>query len=223
MLTGLWVALLLGTVAQASRLAPVSPCLSPDPNVESRRLRLLPVDEAATQPDFFSFRAHLQSAIARRDEAAVLAVADPGIRTSFGDDEGLETFRAKLRDPQSTTWADLSTALALGGTFQSPDSFVAPYVFAKWPDVDSFECSAVIGDLVRVRVSAAPDSAIVTSASFDVVQVMSQEAGGRVRVRLWNGRTGFIAAAFVRSPVDYRAIFQKVGGQWRLRAFVAGD
>mgnify|MGYP006161516651 CR=1 FL=1 len=33
----------------------------------------------------------------------------------------------------------------------------------------------------------------------------------------------FIASSFVRSPVDYRAIFQKSGGQWRLRAFVAGD
>ena len=223
MLTGLLVTSLLGTLAQGSRQAPISPCLSPDPTVESRRLRVLPVDEAVTQPDFFTFRARLQAALARRDEAAVLAVVDPGIRTSFGDDQGLDTFRSKLRDPKSTIWADLASAVALGGAFRSVDSFEAPYVFAKWPDVDSFECSAVIGDVVRVRVSAEPDSAVVTSASFDVVQVWSRDAAGRVRVRLWNGRTGFIASAFVRSPVDYRAIFQKVGGQWWLRAFVAGD
>jgi hypothetical protein len=35
--------------------------------------------------------------------------------------------------------------------------------------------------------------------------------------------TGFIAAAFVRSPIDRRASFEKAGGQWRLRSFVIGD
>ena len=153
------------------------------------------------QPDFFSFRARLQIAIARRDEAAVLAAADPGIRTSFGPDNGLNAFRAQLRDSKSTIWADLAAALALGGAFRSLDSFEAPYVFAKWPDVDAFECSAVIGDLVRVRVSAEPDSAVVTRVSFDVVQVMPQpDSAGAVRVRLWNGRTGFIAAGIPPQP-----------------------
>ena len=226
MLRGAFVPLLFGALAQAPgpRSAPVYPCLSPDPNVESRRLRVLPVDEAAAQPDFFSFRARLQTAIARRDEAAVLAAADPGIRTSFGSDHGLNPFRAQLSDSKSTIWADLAAALALGGAFRSMDSFEAPYVFAKWPDVDSFECSAVIGDLVRVRASAEPDSAVVTRVSFDVVQVVPQQgSAGAVRVRLWNGRTGFIAAAYLRSPVAHRAIFQRVRGQWRLAAFVAGD
>lgn len=45
---------------------------------------------------------------------------------------------------------------------------------------------------------------------------------GATHVRLANGRTGFISSV-VRSPVDYHAIFQKAGRQWRLRAFVAGD
>jgi hypothetical protein len=223
---GPFVALLLVALAQApaSRPAPASPCLNPDPNAESRRLRLLPVDEAVTQPDFFSFRARLQAAIARRDEAAVLATADPGIRTSFGSSSGLEAFRAQLRDSKGTVWADLASAVALGGAFRSPDAFEAPYVFAKWPDVDSFACTAVIGDLVRVRVSAEPDSAVVTRVSFDVVQVVAQQSSpGAVRVRLWNGRTGFVSADYVRSPVAHRAIFQRVRGAWRLAAFVAGD
>jgi hypothetical protein len=213
------LAMVLAVALQAApRLAP-NPCAAPRP------VRLMPVDQAATQPDFFTFRARLQSAIARRDEAAVLAVADPGIRTSFGADEGLETFRIKLRDPQATLWVDLATALALGGTFQSPDSFVAPYVFAAWPKgLDSFECAAVTGDRVRVRASAAPDSAVVGSVSYEIVQVLpAQRESAMTPVRLASGRTGFIASAFVRSPIDYRAIFQKTAGQWRLRAFVAGD
>jgi hypothetical protein len=162
--------------------------------------------------------------VARGDEAALLAAADPGIRTSFGGDDGLATFRAKLRDPQGTLWADLGAALALGGRFQSPDSFAAPYVFAAWPSrLDSFECAAVVGDRVRVRASADPGSAVVGDVSYEIVQVLPAYQARVTQVRLANGRSGFIASSFVRSPVDYRAIFQKAGGRWRLRAFVAGD
>ena len=211
-------ALVLAVALQAPGRAPANPC-------GAQPVRLLPVDQAATQPDFFTFRARLQAAIARRDEAAVIAAADPGIRTSFGDDDGVATLRAKLRDPESTVWVDLATALALGGTFQSPDSFVAPYVFAAWPErFDSFECGAVVGDRVRVRASTEPGSAVVATVSYEIVQVLpDQRDAPSTHVRLRSGVTGFIATPFVRSPVDYRAIFQKTAGQWRLRAFVAGD
>ena len=211
------LAMVLAVAWQASGATPANPC-------GAQPVQLLPVDQAATQPDFFTFRARLQAAIARRDEAAVIAAADPGIRTSFGD-EGIATLRAKLRDPQDTFWADLATALALGGTFQSPDSFVAPYVFAAWPErFHSFECGAVTGDRVRVRASSEPGSAILAAVSYRIVQVLpDQRDAATTYVRVPGGVTGFIASPFVRSPIDHRAIFQKTGGQWRLRAFVAGD
>ena len=210
--------MVLAVALQAPARAPANPC-------GAQPVRLLPVDQAAAQPDFFTFRARLQAAIARRDEAALIAAADPSIRTSFGDDEGMAAFRAKLRDPQGRVWADLATALALGGTFQSPDSFVAPYVFAAWPErLDSFECGAVIGSRVRVRASAQPDSAVVAAVSYEIVELLpGQRDAAAAHVRLRSGVTGFIATPFVRSPVDHRAIFQRTAGQWRLRAFVAGD
>ena len=90
--------MVLAVALQVPNRSPANPC-------GAQPARLLPVDQAATQPDFFTFRARLQAAIARRDEAAVIAAADPGIRTSFGDDEGIATFRAKLRDPQDAVWA----------------------------------------------------------------------------------------------------------------------
>src|SRR5690242_9805219 len=156
------LAMVLAVALQAPARAPANPCVA-------QPVRLLPVDQAATQPDFFTFRARLQAAIARRDEAGVLAAADTGIRTSFGDDDGIATLRAKLRDPQGAVWADLAAALALGGTFQSPDSFVAPYVFAAWPvGFDSFECGAVIGDRVRVRASTQPGSAVMATVSYEI-------------------------------------------------------
>ena len=210
--------MVLAVALQVPDRSPANPC-------GAQRVRLLPVDQAATRPDFFTFRARLQAAIARRDEAAVIAAADPAIRTSFGDDQGIASLRAKLRDPQDTVWADLATALALGGAFQSPDSFAAPYVFAAWPErFDSFECGAVVGERVRVRASAKSDSAVIAAVSYDIVQVLSnQRDAAATAVRLPGGGTGFVASRFVRSPIGYRAIFQKTDGEWRLRAFVAGD
>ena len=210
--------MVLAVALQVPDRSPANPC-------GAQPARLLPVDQAAMQPDFFTFRARLQAAIARRDEAAVIAAADPGIRTSFGGDEGIATLRAKLRDHQDMIWADLATALALGGMFQSPDSFVAPYVFAAWPErFDSFECGAVIGERVRVRASAEHGSAVLATVSYEIVQVLpAQRDAAPTHVRVPGGVTGFIALPFVRSPIDYRAIFQKTNGQWRLRAFVAGD
>jgi hypothetical protein len=212
------LAMVVAVALQVPDRSPVNPC-------GAQRVRLRPVDQAVTRADFFTFRARLQAAIARRDEAAVIAASDPAIRTSFGDDDGIATLRAKLRDPLDTVWADLAAALALGGAFQSPDSFAAPYVFAAWPErFDSFECGAVIGDRVRVRASAKPDSAVIATVSYDVVQVLpDQQDAAATPVRLPSGVRGFVASQFVRRPIDYRAIFHKTNGQWRLSAFVAGD
>jgi hypothetical protein len=218
------LAMVLAVALQAPARPPAgNPCVTP--SAPRTAVRLLPVDQAANQPDFFTFRARLQAAIARRDEAALLAAADPGIRLSFGDDEGIDALRTQLRDPGTTLWADLATALALGGTFPSVTSFVAPYVFAAWPaSLDSFECAAVIGDRVRVRKTAEAESTVVGSVSFEIVQVLpDQRSDAVVRVRLGSGVTGFVPAPFVRSPIDRRAIFERTGGRWQMRAFVAGD
>src|SRR5690349_15198570 len=61
--------------------------------------QLLPVDQAAIRPEFFSFRAQLQRALAERDSAAVLAIVDPNIKNSFGDDDGIASFR-KMWTPE---------------------------------------------------------------------------------------------------------------------------
>jgi hypothetical protein len=207
----------------AARPPAVNPCVVP--GAPRTAVPLRPVDQAAMQPDFFIFRARLQAAIAGRDEAALLAAVDPGIRLSFGDDNGLDELRKQVRDPKSTLWTELATALALGGTFTSATSFTAPYVFAAWPQgLDSFECVAVLGERVRVRETAAADSAVVGSVSYEIVQVLpAARAGEPVHVRLANGVTGFVAPPFVRSPIDRRAIFERAGSRWVMRSFVAGD
>ena len=189
---------------------------------------LLPVDEAAQQPDFFAFRARLQEALARRDTEAVLAVVHPQVRTSFGDHGGHDGFRRHWRPdaPDSSLWSTLATVLALGGSFVEDGSFHAPYVYSRWPDeVDAFEHRAVVGASVRVRAHPEAAAPIAGSVSFGIVAVDAPADPGSpwVRVRLPDGTRGYMAQRYLRSPVDYRAIFQRHDGRWQLTALVAGD
>jgi len=189
--------------------------------------KLLPSDEAARDPEFFVFRAQLQAAVARHDAEAVLAAVDPNIRTSFGTSGGIEEFRKKwnLSGADSRLWDELGTVLAFGGAFREGGSFAAPYVFARWPErFDSFEHVSVLGTNVRVRAEKGLKGRILTALSFDVVRLASPAIDSEwVHVKLRDGRTGYISSRYVRSPVDYRALFNKIDGRWRMTAFVAGD
>jgi hypothetical protein len=193
--------------------------------------QLLPTDQATLRPDFFSFRARLQTAIARRDHDTVLAIVDPVIKNSFGGDDGIEEFRKGWRPEaaDSTLWSELGEVLALGGTFDTPrTTFTAPYVFSRWPgDYDAFEHVAIISADVRVRSAPRADAPPITALSFAIIPTAPSDlhVGADVftAVRLDGRRVGYVASAFVRSPIDYRAIFELKDEGWRMVSFLAGD
>jgi len=188
----------------------------------------LPVDEAGSRPDFFSFRAQLQRAIARHDTAALLAIVHPQIKNSFGDNDGIDEFRTmwNIGAADSEIWGLLGTVLGLGGSFHEDNSFVAPYVFSRWPgQIDPFDHVAVIGSDVRVRSQPNADAPVIAAMSFTILPVARPdiEVEGWTAVRVEGKRTGYIASQFVRSPIDYRAIFRYESRQWKLVTLVAGD
>ena len=188
----------------------------------------LPVDEAGSRPDFFSFRAQLQRAIARHDTAALLAIVHPQIKNSFGDNDGIDEFRTmwNIGAADSEIWGLLGTVLGLGGSFHEDNTFVAPYVFSRWPgQIDPFDHVAVIGSDVRVRSQPNADAPVIAAMSFTILPVARPdiEVEGWTAVRVEGKRTGYIASQFVRSPIDYRAIFRYESRQWKLVTLVAGD
>jgi len=192
-----------------------------------------PVDEASQMADFFTFRAHLQAAIARHDPVAVLSVVSVNIRNTFGGDNGREGFERLWRpeSPDTELWEKLGSALALGGTFETNGTFVAPYTFSRWPEkFDAFDHVAIIGSRVRVHAAPVQDSRTLAFLSFAVVPVprearppSADQARQWTAVRLLDSRIGYVASQYVRSPIDYRAIFARVGNEWQLAAFIAGD
>jgi len=216
--------LFIPSVSAAQGRAGLNPCVASGSRIGPT---LRPVDEASRRADFVEFRRRLQDAVARKDEAAVLAVVDPGVRISFGDSGGAQAFKTQVIDkPTENFWGEFGTILRLGGRFRTNDAFDAPYTFSAWPEnLDSFECLAITGNHVRVRAAAGLDARIVTQLDFAIVRANPGRADtpGWRGIQLPDGRTGFVSSQYVRSPIDHRALFQFHDERWWLMAYVAGD
>ena len=116
-----------------------------------------------------------------------------------------------------------------GGAFRGEGedrSFWAPYVYASWPeDVDAFEHVAATGSSVVVRDRPGPEAAEVARVDYEILELVRREEESEewVRVRTQAGVEGWVASAEVRSPIGYRAGFNRNDGTWRMTALVAGD
>lgn len=195
--------------------------------------KLMPVDEASRDPELVAFRDNLLAAARAGNVEAIVAAADPSIRTTFGAGGGAADFRRMLREPGMLR--ELEQVLTLGGSFRGEGenvSFWAPYVYSAWPDAhDPWESLAVVSE--NVPLLPAPDAAALPIAllSYDIVERISPPqplAVGAtppafIEIMTADERRGWVAAKSVRSHVAYRAGFVKTDGKWRMNAFVAGD
>jgi hypothetical protein len=180
-----------------------------------------PRDDALQDAELVAVRSKLREAVARKDAAGVLKITDPHIRTSFGSDDGLEFFKRDLSSKRNPIWDELGAVLALGGVFETPGTFVAPFSTACG---EPGEEVVVVGRHVRVRARPEPTAPVQAEVSFVVLRMSDSGSDPNWQgVRLPDGRRGFIAARFVRSPIGYRAYFSKINGAWRLTAFIGGD
>lgn|GEM_PF-6573531 len=203
-------------------------------------LVVLPVDEAAEDASFFSYRSALLSAVIARDTEAVIALSSPDISLSFGGSEGHGAFRDRLNTPIDTVadkyrahapklreayWTELETALKMGGRFVE-GAFYAPYTWlAPEPaNTDPYDVYYVVGNNVRMRTAGHGDAPIKRHLSYNAVEIYPwDENSGYQEVRLPDGTEGFVSVRFLRSLLAYRAIFRKENGHWRMTGFQAGD
>jgi len=195
--------------------------------------RLCPKDEAASDSSFLSARRQMIDAVERKDEAKLLAMIDPAIRTSFGDEGGIEAFKRmwKPETDSSLVWVELEEILENGGSFRGDGaerSFWAPFVYAAWPDsIDAFTHVAALRAHVPLRNSPADSAAVIAHVDWEILEWIQTERQGFdskwIHVRTAQGTTGWVRESDVRSPIDYRAGFSRMNGEWRMSALVAGD
>ena len=200
-----------------------------------------PVDEAENDASFVDYRDRLLAAVVARDIETILTLADEDIHLSFGGAAGHAAFREFLEvDPETfapeyrheapamreRNWTDLETVLRMGGVFNGEGDFVAPYTFAvdPPPDWDVFEVMIVTGSGVALRKRPIKYSEVVGRLDYDIVRHLHWVSGTSfVEIARGDGSTGFVHRDYLRSLVDYRAIFRKVDGAWKMTTFIAGD
>ena len=199
-----------------------------------------PVDEANLDPSFIAFRVKLIAAAERRDAKYILGILDPKIQLSFGGHAGIADFKSmwKIQSKNTEFWDEFLTVIKNGGSFvhengKRTNLFYAPYSFDSFPeDLDGFEHFVVFGSNVNMRETAGGNSKVIGRLSYNVVKIdddsESEAAQERKKpewrkVRTLGGLSGFVKSEFVRSPIDYRAGFEKKRGVWKMVAFIAGD
>ncbi len=212
--------------ASAARTAPAADSAPAGSGVLSYG-KVFPKDEGPNDAGFLAFRDTLLAIIARRDTAALLAVVDSNVKSSFGGDEGIVNFRGfwELDSPTSRLWATLEDVLRHGGSFEGGD-FVAPYTFHALPDsLDAFSTLIVRDSAVRVHARRDAESATLALLSYDLVPAADDLEPDTlwVAVALRDGGAGYIRAEQVRSPIDHRAFFTRRDGRWWLVMLLAGD
>jgi hypothetical protein len=198
-----------------------------------------PVDEASQDASFLAFRGKLIEAAERKNAAFILSILDPKINLSFGGDEGIADFKRiwKINSKNSKFWDEFLPVIKNGGKWRKDEgpgkTFYAPFPFDAFPeDIDTFTHEVIFGSNVNLREGPSPDSRVVAQLSYNVVTVETDpdtEAGkiretrGWSKVKTLGGQSGWVKNEFVRSPIDYRAGFEKKRGAWKMVAFIAGD
>lgn len=206
------------------------------PAAAAEPLTYPPFDDAGQQPAFKAYRDKLIAAVAKRDVAAVVAMASPEVELSFGGDNGRETLRQWLSAPDAEPyWSSLERVLKEGGTFQE-QLFIAPWTFhyVAPETMDIYSVAIVAGKNVRLRAEPSTSAKVIRALTYEVVEMPPYDqnredrvtdSSGRewLRVRTTIGDEGWMASEFLRFLIDYRAGFESGPQGWQMIFFVAGD
>lgn len=188
---------------------------------------LPPRDECAGLPGFSTFRDQLRDAVRRRDSDALIALTDEDIASSFGGDNGREEFIETWQlssGADSPFWSEIEAVLSLGCS-NNGEYAASPYLFGRFPDDrDGFSSLVATGTRIALRAGPTTSSPVLARLDWDLLTRQGDETESEwVPVRTDSGAEGYVHSSFVRSPIDYRAIFERTGTGWRMTAFIAGD
>lgn len=183
---------------------------------------LPPRDECGKDASFVAFRQQLSDAVARKDTEALLKLSDEHVRLGFAGDDGKVEFKGELG--KGERWAELAKLFRLGCAIDG-ERYIMPYMFARTGERDPFDTFVAAGTGIALRAAPRAGGWLVTRLSWEMLSLVpdAMNSGDWVHVRTDAGRTGYVHRSLVRSPVDYRAIFEKSVGGWRMTAFLAGD
>jgi hypothetical protein len=223
-------------IITAAILAAALGCVMVVPAVHAQEARLLPVDEAASDPSWMTFKNRLITAASRHDRKFILSILDPNVRGGVESARGIPEFRKQWQLDSNTSplWQELPAALFLGAAYvqhdKGPRELCAPYVGVRWPqDIDAFAGGALVAREVFVKSAPSSTSDTLATLSYHLVEVRDwevadQSPGSRqkwVLIRIPKGE-GYVPEEQIRSPIEHTACFVKGANGWRLTGFGPG-
>jgi hypothetical protein len=202
--------------------------------VLSLLLIVSPAFAAAPPPSFVAYRKQLQAAIKARSMKALTKLLDPDIRLNFGGGTGIAAFKSiwKPHDPNTGIWKILDLVVNNGGHFNSKTQFAAPYVYSAWPDdIDAFNYAAITREGVELFDGPHESRKAIRKLGYEIIEVLQSSGKPQSEtgdddwseIKTGDGKRGFVQSKYYRSSIDYRAIFEKRKGKWRMTVLVAGD
>lgn len=189
-----------------------------------------PQDQCRAIEGADAFRMALARAVVARDVAGFARLVDPRVRLGFAGDDGADRLRQRLEADDGALFGELAKVLALGCAPGpgpgSSEAMTMPWFFAQDAKIDDpFSALLIVGENVSVRTRPQRDAASIAQVSWDLVTLGSEDraTGPYRKVDLGEGRTGYVAREATRSLLDYRVLANRIDGQWRVTAIVAGD
>ena len=181
-----------------------------------------PTDECARLPGFATFRDAVFAAVAKRDAAALAALADPAVTLDFGGGSGPDELRQRL-EGSPALWGELAALESLGCA-EDGGVVTLPWIFSRMPDpVDPYTALLVTGKGVPLRSKPAADAQELAKLDWTLVKATNPPDAAAFREVNSGKLRGFVETARLRSVIGYRLIADRQNGEWKVTAFVAGD
>jgi hypothetical protein len=208
-----------------------------EPDFIAIEYQLLPPQEQNYEAEFEKDFNKFKEAIYNKDLLALDGFLDEAIRVSFGGQSGKPDFYAEWeldQDPdQSGLWIELEKIIRLGGIYDAKTKiFIAPYVYADFPDeFDSFEHFAIIDKEVKAYETEDIGAGIIDELNYNIIKLNTFDSTfwqktdyDFIKIETPSGRIGFIQKQFIRSPTGYRLSLKcNDNGEWKMTFLVAGD
>ena len=213
--------------------------------------RLILEDEALPDSDFYQFRAELREAVQTRNAEFVGSIIpETGLAIGFSVPQTRETLN--LDDPQARFWLILEKAVTIGcAPAENPPAYnidagseiwVCPNVaqaFARKVAAPNAQAGAswpvdrvvVVGKNVNARSQPTINSEVIATLSNQVVQLDRDRQlpetfdpiDSWTAIRLGDDREAYVYNLYVYSPLESRALFGQINGEWQLLAMPGGE
>jgi len=188
--------------------------------------KLPPVDQCKSTPGLGGFRDRLKQIVAKRDGKAFRVMLAPDVLVNFGGEAGPKAFADTwhLNRGNSELWPLLTQMLKLGCA-GSGSSFVIPSLTDQLnPESadDIFDQMLALPG-AKLRKGFEPGSDTIAMLAWDLVTSIDRKGDDQTKVRLADGREGWLFDNELYAAMSYRMVIEKRRGKWMITALVAGD